>query len=32
MKLKLYHGSHEESFTPTFGLGKEHHDFGTDLI
>jgi len=26
--MVLYHGSQVEKFTPTFGLGKEQHDFG----
>lgn len=28
MKLRLYHGSPEETFVPTFGLGDERHDYG----
>ena len=26
--LRLYHGSPEESFIPTFGLGNDKHDYG----
>ena len=26
--MKLYHGSQEENFVPTFGLGHEGHDYG----
>ena len=26
--MKLYHGSQEENFVPTFGLGKDDHDYG----
>jgi len=26
--MVLYHGSQVENFTPTFGLGKEQHDYG----
>ena len=27
-RLVLYHGSAEKSFVPTFGLGKDQHDYG----
>ena len=26
--MKLYHGSQEENFVPTFGLGNDGHDYG----
>lgn len=26
--MKLYHGSQEENFVPTFGLGHDGHDYG----
>lgn len=28
MAVRLYHGSPEESFVPTFGLGNDRHDYG----
>ena len=28
MTLTLYHGSPQKDFTPTFGLGKDEHDYG----
>ena len=28
MTMKLYHGSPNEFFTPTFGLGSDDHDYG----
>lgn len=26
--IRLYHGSPERDFTPTFGLGRDLHDYG----
>ena len=26
--IRLYHGSPERDFTPTFGLGWDQHDYG----
>ena len=26
--MRLYHGSPERDFTPTFGLGRDQHDYG----
>lgn len=27
--IRLYHGSPERDFTPTFGLGRDQHDYGS---
>ena len=28
--IKLYHGSHNKVINPTFGFGKDMHDYGRD--